>query len=214
MSLKHYLQMAYEQVGLTSEAEIRSIESLEGTLQPNRENLLLVYGGSFNPPHRGHIDVILSGLRPEVAAVAIVILPSEDWHLRAKVSKSHPEFFLPQKRRADLLGAISSIPKARVWVWTTTWYPFKPFCKALYRLTESDGFKLAFARLVGPDNLNLEDPLNIMPYALPGALFTNIARHVTTHFHPDGKPVMWNGFGEWSRSTQSSGDGQCIIAST
>lgn len=210
MSLKHHLQMAYKEVGLTSEDAFRSIEALEATLQSNSENLLLVYGGSFNPPHRGHIDVILSGLRPEVAAVAIVILPSEDWHLRDKVSKSYPDFFLSQKRRADLLGAISSIPKARVWVWPATWYPFKPFCQALFRSAKASGFRLAFARLVGPDNLDPEDPLNIMPYALPGVLVTDRARNVATHFLPDGKPVIWNGFGQWSRRTQGWGDGQCI----
>ncbi|KAF2440211.1 hypothetical protein P171DRAFT_476517 [Karstenula rhodostoma CBS 690.94] len=206
MSLKNYLQMAYKEIGLSSEAEVRSIEPLTGTLQSGSENLLLVYGGSFNPPHRGHIDVILSGLRPEVAAVALVILPSEDWHLKDKISNSHPDFFLPQKRRAELLGSIQSIPRARVWVWTATWYPFKPFCKALFRLTKADGFKLAFARLVGPDNLDTKAPLNIMPYAFPGVLVTNRARYIASHFLSDGKPVRWNGFGDWSRSTHSFGD--------
>lgn len=207
MSLQHYLQMAYKEVHLTSEAELSMMQHLNGTLQSDRENLILVYGGSFNPPHRGHIDVLLSGLRPEIAAVAIVILPSEDFHLRNKVANSHPDFFLHQKRRADIWNAIPSIPRARVWVWTSTWYPFKPFTEALVRSTKADGFNLAFSHLIGPDNLNPRDPLMILPYELPRVLVTNKARQVAAQFLPDGKPAMWNGFGEWSRLMHDYGHG-------
>ena len=210
MSLKHYVRMAYEVVGLTQEHELHAIESLNGTLQSGRENLLLVYAGSFNPPHQGHIDAVLSGLRPEVAAVGIVILPSEDWYLRDKVANKNPDFFLPQERRADLLAAIPSIPKARVWVWTTTWYPFRPFTDALLRLTKADGFNLAIARLVGPDNLNTKDPLNIMPFEFPAVVITNRARHFADQFRPNGKPVRWDGFGEWTDSKRGGGDGSCM----
>lgn len=145
MSLKQYLQTAYNEIGLTSETHLSALQALTGTLQPNSENLLLVYAGSFNPPHRGHINALLSGLRPEVAALALVILPSEDWHLRNKISKGSPDFFLPQTRRAELWRAVPSIPRDRVWVWTATWYPFKPVTEALLRLTKADGFKLSIA---------------------------------------------------------------------
>lgn len=212
MSIKHYLQTAYQEVRLTSDAELSAVQNLNGTLQPDRDNLILVYGGSFNPPHRGHIDVLLSGLRPEVAAVAVVILPSEDFHLRHKVANSHPEFFLHMKRRADIWGAIPSVPKGRVWVWTSTWYPFKPFTEAMVRLAKADGFNLAFSHMIGPDNLNTKDPLNNLPYKLPRILVTNKARHVIAQFLPDGKPVMWPGFGEWTRCIRSYGDGKHMQA--
>jgi len=212
MSLKHYVQMAYKDVGLTQETELCAIQSLNRTLQSGGENLLLVYAGSFNPPHQGHINAVLSGLRPEVAAVGIVMLPSEDWYLRNKVANSYPDFFLSQKRRADLLGAIPSIPKARVWVWTTTWYPFKLFTEALLRLTKADGFNLAIARLVGPDNLNTKDPLKIMPYEFPAVVITNRARHFADHFLPDSKPVIWDGFGEWTISKRGGQDGSYILS--
>jgi hypothetical protein len=208
MSLKHYMRMAYKEARLTSEADLSTVQHLDGTLQSDHENLVLVYGGSFNPPHRGHLDVLLSGLRPEVAAIAIVILPSEDYHLRHKVANTHPAFFLQQKRRADILSAIPSIPKAnKVWVWTNTWYPFKPFTEALVRLTRADGFKLAFSHLIGPDNLSLRDPLAIFPYELPRILVTNKARHVAAQFLPGGKPAIWDGFGDWSRCTPDYGNG-------
>ncbi|KAF4620223.1 hypothetical protein G7Y89_g14597 [Cudoniella acicularis] len=178
MSLKHYLRMAYKEARLTSEADLSTVQHLDGILQSDHENLVLVYGGSFNPPHRGHLDVLLSGLRPEVAAIAIVILPSEDYHLRHKVANSHPDFFLQQKRRVDILSAISSILKD----------------------------KLAFSHLIGPDKLSLRDPLAIFPYELPRLLVTNKARHVAAQFLPGGKPVIWDGFGDRSRCSPDYGN--------
>lgn len=207
MSLQRYLRTSLKEARLTSDAELSKVEHLTGTLQSGRENLILVYGGSFNPLHRGHIDVLLSGLRPEIGAVAIIVLPSEDFHLRNKVANSHPEFFLHRKRRADIWDAIPSIPKTRVWVWSSTWYPFKVFTDALVRLTKVDGLEVAFSHLIGPDNLNRSNPLTILPYEFPRVMVTNKARHLSSHFLPDGKPAKWSGFGEWSRCTREHENG-------
>lgn len=76
----------------------------------------------------------------------------------------------------------------------------------MVRLTQADGFKVAFAHLVGPDNLQLEDPLDNYPYELPRMVVSNKARHVTEHFRDDGRPARWTGFGEWSRSNDEEGE--------
>ncbi|KAJ9269156.1 hypothetical protein DTO212C5_4839 [Paecilomyces variotii] len=218
MSLRHYLQMAYKEVHLTWDAALSSVGQVEAILQPDHENLILVYGGTFNPPHRGHIDVLLSGLRPEVNALAIVILPCEDYLLRNKMVKSPSDFVLHMQRRADIWEAIPSIPKDRVWVWTSTYFPFKPMIEALIRLTKADGFTLAFAHMIGPDNLRLDDPLMILPYVSPRILVTNKARYVAAQFSPDGVPRVWHGFGEWSRcqythsgSNRDNGQGDVVL---
>ncbi|PLB55684.1 hypothetical protein P170DRAFT_433195 [Aspergillus steynii IBT 23096] len=106
MSLKHYVEQALKAVRLTSTSDLDKIQHLDVTLHADRENLIVIYGGSFNPPHKGHLDVLLSGLRPELGAAAVLILPSEDFHLRHKLATSHPDFFLTRARRADLLAVI------------------------------------------------------------------------------------------------------------
>ena len=198
MSLKHYLRLAYKEANLTWDAILETFDQLEVTLQHHRENLILVYGASFNPLHQGYIDVQLSGLCPEVDALATVILPCEDYLLRNKTAASASNFFLYMHRRADILDAISSIPKDRVWVWKSTYFPFKYMLEALARLTKADGFDLVFSHLIGPDILRLENPLMILPYVSSSIIVTNKARHLETHFLPDKTPVLWSGFGEWS----------------
>lgn len=214
MSLKHYLELAYQEAQLTSQAALNSIRQIAGTLQRNSDNLVLVYGGSFNPPHRGHIDVLLSLLRPEVDALAVVILPSEDFHLRHKVANKYPGFFLRQDRKVAIFEAMQDIPRDRVWVWGSTWYPFKPFAEALVRLAAADGFRVTLSHVLGPDNLVMADALSMeIPCALPNLLVTNRARHVAEHFRPDGRPKLWDGFGEWhchSAYSCDNGESYCI----
>lgn len=198
MSLKRYLELAYKDAQLTSDAALGSLQRITGTLSRDSDNLVLVYGGSFNPPHRGHVDVLFSLLRPEVAALAVVVLPSEDFHLRHKVANKYPGFFLRQDRKVAVWEALRSIPRDRVWVWGSTWYPFAPFARALVRLAAADGYRLTLSHVIGPDNLVLTDALSMdIPCALPSMLVTNRARHVAAHFLPEGRPRPWDGFGEW-----------------
>jgi hypothetical protein len=213
MSLQHYLRKAYAEARLASHVSSAEYCNLTGTLRTGQQNLILVYGGSFNPPHRGHIEVLLSGLRPEVEAVAIVVLPSEDFHLRHKMSNSRSRFFLSRERRADIWRALPNIPREKVWVWTETWYPFQVFMHTMVQSATRDGFELAFSHLIGPDNLNTERPLAILPYELPVVLVTDKARSVAAHFSPDGKPVAWCGFSDWSRCLIEQTDGKSMPTS-
>ncbi|KAI7763807.1 hypothetical protein LZL87_012705 [Fusarium oxysporum] len=207
MSLRPYLEAAYKEVRLSTEVALSPLQHLNCHLKKGQDNLILVYGGSFNPPHRGHLDVLLSALHPVVNAVAMVVLPSEDFHLRHKLANSHPEFFMSRKTRAALWAEMPQVPKDKVWIWSETWYPFFTFMEAAQRFCEADGYKIVFSHLIGPDNLNRADALDNLPYRLPRILVTNKARHVTSQFLPNGQPTKWKGFGEWSPQTVTC-DGQ------
>ncbi|KAF5689680.1 Rossmann-like alpha beta alpha sandwich fold [Fusarium circinatum] len=197
MSLRPYLEAAYREVRLSTETALSPLQKLDCHLKKGQDNLILVYGGSFNPPHRGHMDVLLSALHPVVNAVAVVVLPSEDLHLRHKLANSHPDFFMGRKTRAALWAEMPQVPRSKVWIWSETWYPFFTFMEAAQRLCDADGYRIVFSHLIGPDNLNRADALNNLPYRLPRILVTNKARHVPSQFLPNGQPTKWKGFGEW-----------------
>ncbi|KAF5546724.1 Rossmann-like alpha beta alpha sandwich fold [Fusarium napiforme] len=195
MSLRPYLESTYREVRFSTDTALHPLQKLDCHLKKGQDNLILVYGGSFNPPHRGHLDVLLSALHPVINAVVVVVLPSEDFHLRHKLKDSHPEFF--RKPRAALWAEMPQVPRSRVWIWSETWYPIFTFMEAAQRLCEADSNKIVFSHLIVPDNLNRADALNNLPYRLPRLLVNNKAQHVPSQFLPNGQPTKWKGFGEW-----------------
>lgn len=109
MSLRLYLETAYKEVLLSSEVALSSPQRPDCRLRKDHENLSLVYGGSFNPTHCGHMDVLLSPLDPVVKAVAIAVLPSENFHLRHKLAN-----ITTRRQRADLWASMPTVPKNKV----------------------------------------------------------------------------------------------------
>lgn len=191
----HLLQALYAHQ-LELQVDPSNIAMLEGVLQESRDNLVLVYAGSFNPPHRGHLDMLLSGLREEIGAVAVVVVPNEDYYVRSKVTEAYP-FFLPQRRRADLWNAVSVVPKTKVLVWSAAWRPFELVTQSVVNSTQEAGFSVTFCHIAGPDNLNREDPLSIGPCYLPALLVSDRARMDASHFDCSGRPLPWTGFEQW-----------------
>ncbi len=123
------------------------------------------------------------------------------------MSNAPSEFFLHMQRRSEIWDAIPALPKDRVWVWSSTYFPFINMTEALLRLTKADGYRVAYSQMIGPDNLRLENPLAVLPYVFPRIFVTNKARHSAHHFSSDGTPVIWHGFGAWTRHVDPGAEG-------
>lgn len=126
-------------------------------LRPNRvPNHILLYPGSFNPPHRGHqalLEHVLRNAGDELCLAAAIIVPIEDDQLAAKNSKDERPFLLSQAKRANLWRE-AGIPKDRVWVFEGSDASWRSFRAHLVKSLARDRIDLRFVLLVGPDWIN------------------------------------------------------------
>lgn len=90
-------------------------------LDPSRTNVILVYHGSFNPPHRGHLAVLWHAyhqLAQDLNIIAAIIRPSQDDRLRFKYRNLEIKpFALALSDRALLWEADPHFPP---WAWVFT----------------------------------------------------------------------------------------------
>lgn len=121
-------------------------------LDCTRTNVILVYRGSFNPPHRGHLAVLCHAymqLSKELNIVAAIIRPSADAVVRRKCSSRRKRFFC-STGRARLWKEDPHFPP---WAWVFDDYDSgcAELQTKLQALARRDKCRLRFAKLWGPD---------------------------------------------------------------
>ncbi len=83
--------------------------------QPNR---ILLYLGAFNPPHRGHLNLIrhvFDNAGDDLNIVLAIISPMDDDRLLDKFSDENNPLLLTQKQRITLWKAHGLPPNIIVW---------------------------------------------------------------------------------------------------
>jgi Cytidylyltransferase-like len=123
--------------------------------QPNR---ILIYIGSFNPPHISHLQVLRHALEssPDLNIVAAIISMMDEDHLERKNQLSGRSLVLTSKKRAKLWYEDSRFP-ACAWV-CESWTIFDNLQKDLVREATKDDLEIRFMSLRGPDSWNVLDP--------------------------------------------------------
>ncbi|RDA89138.1 hypothetical protein CP532_2213 [Ophiocordyceps camponoti-leonardi (nom. inval.)] len=116
---------------------------------PNR---LLLYPGSFNPPHRGHEALLQHVLRVDTSLLGAVIVLTDDEKLANKNRHDHRPFLLTKAKRVSLWrGASSTLGPDRVWIFDGSEASWKAMRSSLQTRLARDGFHLEFVLLTGPD---------------------------------------------------------------
>ncbi|RDA89716.1 hypothetical protein CP533_2513 [Ophiocordyceps camponoti-saundersi (nom. inval.)] len=149
------IQAAAAEQGLTLDHESAPLNGLflrrhsSSSTTPNR---LLLYPGSFNPPHRGHQALLEHVLRVDTSLLGAIIVLTDDEKLAAKNQHDDRPFLLPKPKRVSLWrGASSDLGPDRVWVFDGSEASWKAFCSSLQARLRRDGFRLEFILLTGPD---------------------------------------------------------------
>ncbi|KAL8770521.1 MAG: hypothetical protein Q9209_003777 [Squamulea sp. 1 TL-2023] len=170
-------------------------------LDRSRTNVILVYRGSFNPPHRGHLAVLWHAyhqLTQDLNIIAAIIRPSHDDRLRSKYRnlESKP-FAIALSDRARLWKEDPHFPP---WAWVfTEFLSDTGGCSALKRklkaLAKKDACRIRFADLCGPD-CTPEVISNDM------TIITDIAREANYDQEGVLRDFYDHGFGPWSVSEE------------
>ena len=119
-----------------------------------RTNRILVYCGSFNPPHRGHLHLLKHAFMrgtPLMNVIAAIILPRSDESVARKVKEEDGKFMLGIDERRLLWEQDICFPP---WAWvynrTSTHTPsFTAFSQRLTKAAKDDGFCIEFVPLYG-----------------------------------------------------------------
>ena len=123
-------------------------------LLKSRTNRILLYCGSFNPPHRGHLHLLKHAFMrgtPLMNVIAAIILPRSDESVAQKVNKEDGRFMLGIDERRLLWEQDVCFPP---WAWvynrTSTHTPsFTIFLQRLTNVAKKDGFRIEFVPLYG-----------------------------------------------------------------
>jgi hypothetical protein len=160
-------------------------------------NRILMYPGSFNPPHMGHKLLLTHAFfrsNMENVVAAIVSPNSSEW-IRKKLHNEPDALILSREERARLWDDDQLTP----WSWVN---PYKnqsdgDFENALLRIVQANGFDIEFALVVGGDHIeqaasnNNDDEDSLEPIVI----FSDGLRSVPRA--PNGSLLTFAGYGEW-----------------
>lgn len=124
---------------------------------PGKDNQVIVFPGSFNPPHEGHRELLSRAfLGTDQKVIAAIILPAATSKLAEKenVGSGEKKFLLTGAQRAqlwkdDFVGRFS-------WVFPGALHQFTAYIKTMRLIAEKEGYQLTFTSLVGAELLSLQ----------------------------------------------------------
>lgn len=132
------------------------------TLDKTRINRVLVYPGSFNPPHRGHLHllkhVFMRGAH-DLNIITAIILPRSDESLAKKVREEDGKFMFGRDERCLLWKQDICFPPW-AWVYEKSTTSFTTFFERLIQATKKDGYTLELVPLYGPGIGSPSNPPN------------------------------------------------------
>ncbi|POS75608.1 hypothetical protein DHEL01_v206002 [Diaporthe helianthi] len=220
--LDPHLVQAWKDMKESPAASVHSDSGIKLVLKTDQTNHIMIYPGAFNPPHRGHVEILEDGFSnagPGLNIVAAVVAPTGDDRLREKEANRKPpgpsqnQVTFSQRQRESLLrdhlssraDAKELACKTQVWKFPSL-DPFDGYMRLVQKLAADDGFAIEFVSLKGADHLTLDKPPKLSSLLdCRAVIFSEISR-VNEEAWANGRPTpLKGGWRKWSLVSRATG---------
>ena len=170
-------------------------------LNRNQTNRILVYNGSFNPPHQGHLHLLEHTFyhgSHDLNLIAAVIHPGRDDRIEEKRKKAGSNFRFGRDERSMLWKRDVRFPN---WAWVHEAHGLAGFLRRLKDVTSSDGYDVEYVHLRGPcsdDHLQPPDEDAFLDGCSDTLVISDAAR-LTNYQRSSGLIRNFRGWTKWKR---------------
>lgn len=146
----------------------------EPTLRRNRPNRIIVFAGCFNPPHLGHLELLVHiYLRADSETIAAMMMPISDVLQEKNGDELRGEAFQMTKcERMELLE--DPVLRRFCWMYRGRSRDVEDFQREVVRCAAEDGYQIEFVSLVGSDHIS--DDERPSGWGLHGLMTSDITR--------------------------------------
>lgn len=174
-------------------------------LRQDRKNRILLYPGSFNPPHVGHLDLMQHAFEncQDINVIAAIVIPLDDDRVRSKCVNIGQDLQFTREQRVQLWRGNTRAPW--YWVFDGSEWKWDKFRERLEKAVIRDGFDLRFVLLCGPDWVQTDSIPGWNAWDCEDIVVSDISRPAD-FVRPFREPLGLDGCGPWMPLCWSDGE--------